>query len=93
MKPTIRQRLRYRFDNLMSRGTPAMISVLLVLSVAIVLIAGAILVIAGIAQMFVDNGDEDAATGYLTAVLEIYPGNETATEALIDMGIDPPPAE
>ena len=25
MKPTFRQRFRYHFDNLMSRGTPAMI--------------------------------------------------------------------
>lgn len=40
MKPTLRQRFRYRFDNLMSRGTPAMIGMLFVLSVAIISIAG-----------------------------------------------------
>src|SRR6266542_2136332 len=28
MKPTLRQRLRYYFDNLMSRGTPALIGML-----------------------------------------------------------------
>lgn len=45
MKPTIRQRLRYRFDNLMSRGTPAMIGMLFVLSAAIVTIAGFVIAI------------------------------------------------
>lgn len=40
MKPTLRQRFRYHFDNLMSRGTPAMIGMLFALSAAIVSIAG-----------------------------------------------------
>ena len=40
MKPTIRQRIRYKFDNLMSRGTPAMIGMLFVMSLAIVTLAG-----------------------------------------------------
>lgn len=43
MKPTIRQRLQYRFDNLMSRGTPAMIGMLFVMSVAIVTLAGLVI--------------------------------------------------
>ena len=43
MKPTLRQRLRYQFDNLMSRGTPAMIGMLFVMSIAIVTIAGIII--------------------------------------------------
>jgi voltage-gated potassium channel Kch len=43
MKPTFNQRLRYQFDNLMSRGTPALIGMLFVLSLIIVLIAGAII--------------------------------------------------
>jgi hypothetical protein len=47
-------------------------------------------VIAGISQMFVDNGDEDAAKDYLSAVLDIYPGNETATEAFLNIGVEPP---
>ncbi|HSG42901.1 MAG TPA: NAD-binding protein [Anaerolineales bacterium] len=59
MKPTIRQRLRYQFDNLMSRGTPAMISVLFLLSLIIVLIAGVIFVITGFAQV----GDEPLTLG------------------------------
>ena len=43
MKPTFRQRLRYQFDDLMSRGTPAMIGVLFALSLAVVFAAGVIL--------------------------------------------------
>jgi len=50
MKPSLRQRLRYHFDNLMSRGTPAMIGVLFILSLAVILTAGAILAITGFAQ-------------------------------------------
>lgn len=50
MRPTLRQRLRYQFDNLMSRGTPALISILFVLSLIIVFIAGAVISIAGITQ-------------------------------------------
>ncbi len=50
MKPSFRQRLRYWFDNLMSRGTPAMISVLFILSLAVVTIAGTILAVTGFAQ-------------------------------------------
>jgi len=46
-------------------------------------------VIAGIAQMFVEGGDEAAAAEYLSSVLDIYPGNETATKALIDLQLDP----
>ena len=50
MKPTFRQRFRYRFDNLMSRGTPAMIGMLFVLSFIVVVIAGAVISITGFAQ-------------------------------------------
>ncbi|MCK6538591.1 MAG: NAD-binding protein [Anaerolineales bacterium] len=50
MKPTLRQRFRYRFDNLMSRGTPAMIGMLFVLSVAIISIAGIFISIFGFRQ-------------------------------------------
>ncbi len=50
MKPTLNQRLRYQFDNLMARGTPALISMLFVLSLIVVFIAGAIISIAGFAQ-------------------------------------------
>ena len=47
-------------------------------------------VIAGMAQLLVDGGDRDAAIAYLYAVLEIYPGNATAREALMGLGVDPP---
>src|SRR3970040_337312 len=50
MKPTFHQRLRYQFDNLMSRGTPAMIGMLFVLSLLVVLIAGAVISITGFVQ-------------------------------------------
>lgn len=50
MKPTFQQKFRYWFDNLMSRGTPAMIGMLFVLSLAVVLVAGAIISIAGFVQ-------------------------------------------
>jgi voltage-gated potassium channel Kch len=53
MNPTLRQRVRYQFDNLMSRGTPALIGMLFVASLLVVLIAGAIVSIAG----FVQDGD------------------------------------
>ena len=50
MKPTFRQKFKYWFDNQMSRGTPAMIGMLFVLSLAVVLVAGAIISIAGFVQ-------------------------------------------
>ncbi|RPI90439.1 MAG: potassium transporter TrkA, partial [Chloroflexi bacterium] len=50
MKPTFNQRLRYYFDNLMSRGTPALIGMLFVLSLIVVLIAGAVISITGFVQ-------------------------------------------
>lgn len=50
MKPSLGQKFRYWFDNLMSRGTPAMIGMLFVLSLAVVLVAGAVISIAGFRQ-------------------------------------------
>ncbi|HUG33539.1 MAG TPA: NAD-binding protein [Anaerolineales bacterium] len=50
MKPSYRQKFRYWFDNLMSRGTPAMIGMLFVLSLAVVLVAGAVISVAGFVQ-------------------------------------------
>ena len=50
MKPTFRQRFRYQFDNLMSRGTPAMIGMLFVFSLIIVIIAGAVISATGFVQ-------------------------------------------
>jgi voltage-gated potassium channel Kch len=64
MRTTFRQRLRYHFDNLMSRGTPAMIGMLFVLSLAVVTIAGIILAITGFAQ------DQEASLSLGEAVWE-----------------------
>ena len=50
MKPTFRQRFQYQFDNLMSRGTPAMIGMLFVFSLIIVIIAGAVISVTGFVQ-------------------------------------------
>ena len=50
MKPTFAQRLRYRFDNVMSRGTPAMIGMLFILSLIVVFIAAVIISAAGLVQ-------------------------------------------
>ena len=50
MRPTFRQRFQYQFDNLMARGTPAMIGMLFVLSLFVVLIAGAIISATGVVQ-------------------------------------------
>ena len=43
MKPTFRQRLRYQFDNLMARGTPALIGMLFVLSLTVIILAAVII--------------------------------------------------
>jgi voltage-gated potassium channel Kch len=50
MKPTFNQRLRYQFDNLMSRGTPALIGMLFVLSLLVVMIAGVVISATGFVQ-------------------------------------------
>jgi len=50
MKPTLRQRFQYQFDNLMARGTPAMIGMLFIFSLIIVIIAGAVISATGFVQ-------------------------------------------
>ena len=50
MRPSFRQKLQYRFDNLMSRGTPAMVGMLFLLSLVIVVIAGAVISVTGFSQ-------------------------------------------
>jgi hypothetical protein len=55
MKPSFRQKFQYRFDNLMSRGTPAMVGMLFLLSLIIVFIAGAIIAMAGFRQVGSDS--------------------------------------
>ncbi len=55
MKPTFGQRLRYQFDNLMSRGTPALIGMLFVISLIVILLAAA--VISGLRIHQIDSSD------------------------------------
>lgn len=43
MKPSFRQRFKYRFDNLMSRGTPAMVGMLFLLSFTVIALAAAVI--------------------------------------------------
>ncbi len=50
MQPSFRQKFKYRFDNVMSRGTPAMVGMLFLLSLIVVFIAGAIISAAGFVQ-------------------------------------------
>ena len=50
MRPSFRQKFQYRFDNLMSRGTPAMVGMLFLLSLVIVAVAGAVISIARFTQ-------------------------------------------
>jgi hypothetical protein len=52
MRSTFSQRLRYRFDNLMARGTPALIGLLFALSLFLIFIAAAVIYLTG----FVSDG-------------------------------------
>ena len=51
MKPTFRQRFQYRFDNLMSRGTPAMVGMLFLLSLTVIALAAAVISVFKITQL------------------------------------------
>src|SRR5687768_10506716 len=66
MKPTVHQRFQYQFDNLMSRGTPAMIGMLFVFSLIIVIIAGAVISATG----FVQEGFEGPRLSFGEAMWE-----------------------
>ena len=50
MKPSFGQKFQYQFDNLMSRGTPAMVGMLFVLSLIVVFVAGTVITLAGFTQ-------------------------------------------
>ncbi|GAB4444338.1 MAG: lipoprotein [Anaerolineales bacterium] len=70
MKPTLRQRLRYRFDNWMSGGTPAMILMLFALSLTIVICAGAVIALTGVSQDGERIGFREAAWESLMRTLD-----------------------
>lgn len=58
-KPSMKQRLQYQFDNIMSHGAPAMIGTLAVLSIIIVLLASVIVVVGG--RAFAPGGAGDGS--------------------------------
>ena len=60
MQPSFRQKFKYRFDNIMSRGTPAMVGMLFLLSLIVVFIAGAIISAAEFVQ---EAGSEPLSFG------------------------------
>jgi voltage-gated potassium channel Kch len=53
---TLRQRLRYAFDNTLSRGTPALIAWLAIVSVAFIAVAAILLVVTGAAPKAENGG-------------------------------------
>jgi len=61
--PTFSQRIRYLFDNIMGRGSVALIGLLLVLTLALVLIIATVLVIGGVAP-----GDAKQPLGFFEAL-------------------------
>lgn len=58
MKITLRQRLRYRFDNLMARGTGAQILMLGAATLGLTLLTGVVLLLAGAAPGDPDSGEK-----------------------------------
>ena len=64
MKTTLRQKLHYKFDNLMSAGPIALIGWLGITSLALVIAAAAIISIGGLTQ------DEGSAIGFIEAAWE-----------------------
>src|SRR5919112_1365630 len=54
--PTLRERLRYSFDNTMSRGTPALVAWLAVITVVLVAVFTLIVAIGGLAPEEEDGG-------------------------------------
>ena len=75
MKPSFAQKFQYRFDNIMSRGTPAMVGMLFLLSLIVVLIAGAVIIFLvdmTIAALF-DLPDADAALAADAVTLQEIP--------------------
>lgn len=62
-KVSIKEKLRYKFDNTLSRGTIAIIGWLALLSLALVIVAGIILFVAGIAP-----ADSDGELGFVEGI-------------------------
>jgi ion channel POLLUX/CASTOR len=73
--PSLRQKLRYRFDNTMSRGTPALVGWLGVLTVVLVALFTAIVLIGGLAPAG-DDGHKSGIVGqgFKTLLHALDPG-------------------
>jgi voltage-gated potassium channel Kch len=74
-KPTLRQRFRYRFDNTMSRGTPALVAWLGVITVVLVGVFTLIVLIGGLAPKD-EGGDKPGIVGqaFKTMLHALDPG-------------------
>src|SRR3954463_16521283 len=74
-KPSLRQRLRYRFDNTMSRGTPALVGWLGIVTIVLVALFSAITLIAGLAPKD-ENGNRPGLVGqgFKTLLHALDPG-------------------
>src|SRR4051812_11483318 len=59
---TARQRLRYWFDNVMSRGTPALIGLLALVSLALIVVVAVLMLVFGITD---DSGEAPDPLGLL----------------------------
>src|SRR3954469_8410889 len=73
--PTLRQKLRYRFDNTMSRGTPALVGWLAVVTILLVLLFTLLTLIFGIAPKD-ENGNRPGLIGqtFKTLLHALDPG-------------------
>src|SRR4051795_8845400 len=66
--PTLRQKLRHRFDNTMSRGTPALVGWLAVVTIALVAVFTLIVLLSGIAPKD-ENGNRPGFIGQVFKTL------------------------
>src|SRR3982751_3150845 len=73
--PTLPQKLRYRFDNTMSRGTPALVGWLAIVTILLVALFSAITLIAGFAPKD-ENGNRPGLVGqgFKTLLHALDPG-------------------
>jgi voltage-gated potassium channel Kch len=55
MRPSFKQKLQYQFDNLMSRGTPAMVGILFLLSLIVIVVAALVISAFGLHQIDSDQ--------------------------------------
>src|SRR3954454_3981903 len=73
--PTLRQKLRYRFDNTMSRGTPALVGWLGIVTIALVALFSLVVLIGGLAPKD-ENGNRPGiiGQGFKTLLHALDPG-------------------